>query len=263
VLRQADREDGQVARRQVARVFVQCMRHASAPGKDLRAARLRPVDDWPQALDDRGLLNRQQSGDVISGMPEMPTLARAVVTSPPYRVFARRVLVPWMLAGDQPAGEGLEIGAGSGVMSAQLLANVPTLRMVATDYDPHMVHAARRTLRSFGNRADVLQADAADLPFAGGRFDLVMSAAMLHHVPAWQDAVEHAIRVLRPGGRLIGYDLLESAPGRLVHVTERHTTKMLQPGELDAQLNRLAVSNVQVIPALRGTVVRFSATKTN
>lgn len=192
----------------------------------------------------------------------MPAVARMVVTSPPYRMFARRVLLPWVLGDEQPAGEGLEIGAGSGVMSAQLLAAFPTLRMVATDYDPQMVHTARRTLRSFGDRADVQRADAADLPFADGRFDLVLSAAMLHHVPAWQDAVAQAVRVLRPGGRLIGYDPLEGALSRLVHVAERHTTKMLHPGQLEAQLDRLAVANVRVNPAVRGTVIRFSATKT-
>jgi hypothetical protein len=47
-----------------------------------------------------------------------------------------------------------------------------------------------------------------------------------------------------------------------VHVTERHTTKMLQPGQLEAQLDRLAVTNVRINPALRGNLIRFSATKT-
>jgi ubiquinone/menaquinone biosynthesis C-methylase UbiE len=195
-------------------------------------------------------------------MPEMPAVARSVVTSPPYRLFARRVLLPWVLGDEQPAGQGLEIGAGSGVMSAQLLAAFPLLRMVVTDYDPQMVRTARRSLRSFGDRADVQRADASDLPFADGRFDLVLSAAMLHHVPVWQDAVAQAVRVLRPGGRLIGYDPLQGALSWLVHVTERHTTKMLQPGQLETQLDRLAVTNVRVNPALRGNVIRFSATKT-
>lgn len=194
-------------------------------------------------------------------MPEMPAVARTVVTSPPYRMFARRLLLPWVLGDEQPAGEGLEIGAGSGVMSAQLLAAFPALRMVATDYDPRMVHAARRTLRSFGDRAVVQRADAAELPFADCRFDLVLSAAMLHHVPAWPDAVAQAVRVLRPGGRLIGYDPLDGAFTRLVHIAERHTTKMLHPGQLEAQLDRLAVTKVRVNAAVHGTVIRFSATK--
>jgi ubiquinone/menaquinone biosynthesis C-methylase UbiE len=146
-------------------------------------------------------------------------------------------------------------------MSAQLLATVPTLRMIVTDYDPKMIPTAQRTLRSYADRAEVQRADAADLPFADGRFDLVLAAAMLHHVPAWPDALTEAVRVLRPGGRLIGYDPLEGALTRLVHITERHTTKMLSPGQMEAQLNRLAVTNVCVKPALRGTLIRFGATK--
>ncbi len=48
----------------------------------------------------------------------MPAVARALTTSTPYRLIARRVLLPWVLQGQQPAGEGLEIGAGSGAMTA-------------------------------------------------------------------------------------------------------------------------------------------------
>jgi hypothetical protein len=36
---------------------------------------------------------------------------------------------------------------------------------------------------------------------------------------------------------------------------------MLSPGQMEAQLNRLTVTNVCVKPALRGTLIRFGATK--
>ena len=68
-------------------------------------------------------------------MPEMPPSAKATLTSLPYRLMARRIILPWMLQGIQPTGEGLEIGAGVGAMSAQLLTLYPRFRMVATDYD--------------------------------------------------------------------------------------------------------------------------------
>src|SRR5262249_43715690 len=116
-----------------------------------------------------------------------------------YRLIARRVLLPWMLQGERPSGEGLEIGGGSGAMSAQLLMAFPGVRMVVTDYDPDMTAAAQRTLAPFGERARAERADAADLPFADGRFSFVLSAAMLHHVVAWENALAEALRVLRPG----------------------------------------------------------------
>src|ERR1700726_2218728 len=77
-----------------------------------------------------------------------------------------------------------------------------------------MVARARRKLAPFGKRASTQRVDAAALPFADGRFDVVLSFAMLHHVADWERAVAEAVRVLRPGGRLVGYDLVHG-PGRL------------------------------------------------
>jgi len=104
------------------------------------------------------------------------------------------------VAGEQPAGEGLGIGAGSGAMTARLLTAFPGLRMVATDCDAAMVSAARQTLAPFGERGSARRADAADLPFDDSRFGLVFSAATLHHVLAWEKALAEVVRVLRPGG---------------------------------------------------------------
>jgi SAM-dependent methyltransferase len=83
--------------------------------------------------------------------------------------------------------------------------------MVVTDYDPAMVATAERSLEAFSERAVVACADARDLAFDDDRFDFVLSMAMLHHTDDWRRVVGEAIRVLRPGGRLVGYDLLEGA----------------------------------------------------
>jgi ubiquinone/menaquinone biosynthesis C-methylase UbiE len=172
-------------------------------------------------------------------MPEMPATAKKALASAPYQLFTRRVVVPWVLQGERPAGEGLEIGAGSGAMTAQLLTAFPGLRMVATDYDADMVRVARQTVAPFADRAIVEQADASALPFEAGRFDLVLSAAMLHHVGEWENALAEIMRVLRPGGRLIGYDLLDTTPIRLMHIGRGHATRLLRRAQLEAELHRL------------------------
>jgi len=194
-------------------------------------------------------------------MPEMPAIARALATSPPYQLIARRVLLPWVLQGEQPAGEGLEIGAGSGAMTARLLTVFPRLRMVATDYDAAMVATAQQTLAPFGDRASAQRADAADLPFDDGRFGFVLSAAMLHHVMTWEKALAEAVRVLRPGGLLLGYDLLDTAPVRLLHFGESHDTRLLRPDQLQAELGRLHTTAIRLRPGIGKLVVRFAATK--
>ena len=191
----------------------------------------------------------------------MPAVARVLTTNPLYQLMARRVLLPWVLQGEQPVGEGLEIGAGSGAMTAQLLAAFPDLRMVATDYDAAMVAVAERTLAPFGGRATVQRADAVDLPFDGGRFGFVLSAAMLHHVVAWEKALTEAVRVLRPGGLLLGYDLLDSAPVRFLHSGEGHGTRLLRRGQLERELAGLSATNIHIRPGIGNLVVRFAASK--
>jgi ubiquinone/menaquinone biosynthesis C-methylase UbiE len=174
-----------------------------------------------------------------------------------YRTLARRVLLPWALHGVEPTGEALEIGAGTGAMAAALLATFPHLRMVVTDYDHEMVATAQHTVAGFGERASVHQADATDLPFADDRFDLVLSCAMLHHTDPWERAISEAVRVLRPGGRLVGYDVLHTAP---LHRGRGLKPKMISAADLDAELRKLAI-DVRSRPARGNFAVRFCAIK--
>jgi ubiquinone/menaquinone biosynthesis C-methylase UbiE len=194
-------------------------------------------------------------------MPEMPPSAKATLTSLPYRLAARRIILPWILQGVEPAGEGLEIGAGLGGLTAQLLTLYPRFRMVATDTDTERVGMAEQVLSGFGKRASVQRADAVALPFPDGRFDLVLSAAMLHHVIEWDKALAEAVRVLRPGGKLVGYDMLNTAPARLMRVGERQGTVLLSSTQLQTALGHLGLTGLQTKSALGGTVMRFSARK--
>jgi ubiquinone/menaquinone biosynthesis C-methylase UbiE len=194
-------------------------------------------------------------------MPEMPPSAKATLTNLPYRLAARRIILPWILQDVEPSGEGLEIGAGLGGLTAQLLTLYPQFRMVATDTDVERVAMAEQVLSGFGQRASVQRADATALPFPDGRFDLVVSAAMLHHVIEWDKALAEAVRVLRPGGKLVGYDMLNTAPARLMRVGERQGTTLLHPGQLRTALDHSGLTGLQTRSALAGTVMRFSARK--
>jgi len=88
-------------------------------------------------------------------VPEMSASAKTFCTSSPYRLLARRVVLPWVLQGLRPTGEVLEIGAGSGSMTAGLLARFLDLTVVATDYDPEMVAGASRSISSWSGRVSL------------------------------------------------------------------------------------------------------------
>jgi SAM-dependent methyltransferase len=190
-------------------------------------------------------------------MPEMSRSAQLVCRSAPWRVVAGRVVLPWALQGIGLTGDVLEIGCGSGAMAAEVLRRYPDARMTATDYDDSMVDAARRRLAPFGPRAQVRQADATALPFPDASFDVALSFIMLHHVVQWEQAVAELVRVLRPGGRLVGYDLLGDRRGH--RPQHGHDHRLMRSTELRERFRELGVEDAKVSPGLGGLVARFTA----
>jgi ubiquinone/menaquinone biosynthesis C-methylase UbiE len=169
-------------------------------------------------------------------------------------LVAGRIVLPWSLQGFEPRGDVLEIGAGSGAMAAELLALHPQLTLTVTDFDPEMVSAAESRL---GDRATIRQADATALPFPDGSFDSVLSWVMLHHTIDWEEALAECVRVLRPGGHLVGYDLLSTAPMRALHRTDHDQVRTMRLGELMVAIAELPVDQAILTPSLVGLVVRF------
>lgn len=94
----------------------------------------------------------------------------------------------------------LEIGCGTGV-HARLLAEAGA-RVVAVDLTPTAVELTRRRLEHAALDADVREADAEALPFAGSSFDFVWSWGVIHHSENTDRVISEIARVLRPGGRL-------------------------------------------------------------
>jgi ubiquinone/menaquinone biosynthesis C-methylase UbiE len=86
--------------------------------------------------------------------------------------------------------------------------------VVATDLTPQMLDVAARLAaeRGLANLA-FQQADAEELPFPSGRFDLVTCRIAPHHFPHIDRFLAEAARVLRPGGILAVVDNVVPGPG--------------------------------------------------
>jgi SAM-dependent methyltransferase len=97
----------------------------------------------------------------------------------------------------------LEIGAGTGYFTLNLLQAGVVREATCTDISPGMVSALSANAERLGLRVGATRADAESLPFADGSFDLVVGHAVLHHLPDLQRAFSEFRRVLRPGGRLL------------------------------------------------------------
>jgi ubiquinone/menaquinone biosynthesis C-methylase UbiE len=106
------------------------------------------------------------------------------------------------------AGKGvlraLDAGCGTGFLAFELAARGH--QVTGVDFAPAMLAEARRKAaeRSISIRFE--QADAEQLPFSSGSFDLAMSRHLLWTLAHPEAAIDEWMRVLRPGGCLVIVD---------------------------------------------------------
>jgi ubiquinone/menaquinone biosynthesis C-methylase UbiE len=118
----------------------------------------------------------------------------------------------------------LEIGAGTGYFTLNLLQAGAVREATCTDISPGMMRTLSENASRLGLTVRTARADAESLPFPDESFDLVLGHAVLHHLPDLHRAFEEFYRVLRPGGRIAFAgepsrtgDLLASVPKRGAH----------------------------------------------
>ncbi|HZO77053.1 MAG TPA: class I SAM-dependent methyltransferase [Solirubrobacteraceae bacterium] len=107
--------------------------------------------------------------------------------------------------GGRPQGypQSLEIGAGTGYFSLNLLRAGVVREATCTDISEGMVAMLAENATQLGLNVRAMRADAESLPFEGASFDLVLGHAVLHHLPDLARAFAEFHRVLRPGGRIV------------------------------------------------------------
>jgi ubiquinone/menaquinone biosynthesis C-methylase UbiE len=107
----------------------------------------------------------------------------------------------------QATGNVLEVAVGTGL---NLDAYPQDITLTGIDWSDAMLDIARSRSTELGRTATLQQADAHQLPFDDVSFDTVVCTFGLCAIPDHTKAIREMTRVLRPGGRLILVDHIES-----------------------------------------------------
>ncbi len=133
------------------------------------------------------------------------TAERAMWALGDYHRFAKRTvweLGPVLVAacGVGPGQRVLDVAAGTGnvaIRAAEAGADV-----VAADLTPENFDAGRREAKASGVELEWVEADAEELPFRDGEFDVVTSSFGAMFAPEHQQVADELLRVCRPGGTI-------------------------------------------------------------
>lgn len=141
---------------------------------------------------------------------KMSTLEKHFVNADHHgRRVARAMLERLSDVPTQTGQEFLEVGCGTGA-AARAVAETLRLDVTGVDVDPDQIALARRASAGDASVRWVV-ADATELPFDDGAFDVVVTNKTLHHIDDWRRAVTECIRVLKPGGYLVVADIAPPA----------------------------------------------------
>jgi tRNA (cmo5U34)-methyltransferase len=94
----------------------------------------------------------------------------------------------------------LELGVGTGTLTAQILENFPQAEVTGIDISPRMIAQARTKLRPYRHRVELVAGDLG--AFREGTYEVVVSALAIHHLadPAKWRLFGRIFRSLAPGG---------------------------------------------------------------
>ena len=105
----------------------------------------------------------------------------------------------------------VDIACGTGLFLAEIKRNYPRLAVTGVDLSAPYLAVAKRRLAAW-SRVALVEANAEALPFADASVDIVTCVYLLHELPrrARQAVAAEIRRVLKPGGRLVNVDSLQT-----------------------------------------------------
>ena len=181
-------------------------------------------------------------------------LSRRIESMYARRDFHRRRGLVHDALGARPGERVLDVGCGPGFYVAELLERVgPEGAVVGIDSSPQMLGLAAHRCQGHAN-VTFHEAPATSLPVDDGGFDAALSVQVLEYVGDVDAALGEMRRALRPGGRVVLWDIDWSTvtwhsadPARMdrvMHAFDAHLTHPTLPRTLAARLRSAGFGSV-------------------
>lgn len=108
----------------------------------------------------------------------------------------------------------LDIGCGAGNYTLRLLQRLPGLKVTLIDLSRPMLERAMARIGTQARAVQPLQGDMREIEIGRDSFDIVLAAAVLHHLrddTQWRHVFNKIYAALRPGGSFWIFDLVTSS----------------------------------------------------
>lgn len=109
----------------------------------------------------------------------------------------------------------LDVGCGAGNYTIRLLERLPGIDVTLIDLSRPMLDRAEQRVREAGARSvTTIQDDVRQIELGEARYDVILAAAVLHHLrddAEWEAVFAGVHRSLSPGGSVWIVDLIESS----------------------------------------------------
>jgi tRNA (cmo5U34)-methyltransferase len=147
----------------------------------------------------------------VERFSNLDTGQSATVDSP----LAMRLIAQAAAATTPGAADVLDIGCGAGNYSLKLLEYLPNLNVTLMDLSRPMLDRAKERLsRATAGKITTIQGDVRAVSLPQGGFDIILAAAVLHHLRSdeeWRAVFTALHRTVRPGGSVWIFDMVESS----------------------------------------------------
>ena len=141
----------------------------------------------------------------------------------------------------------LDVGCGTGTLLIAAKQRVGIAGNVyGIDASQQMIGIAQSKARKIGADVTFQVGIVEALPFPDAHFDAVLSTLMIHHLPheIRDSGVRQIARVLKPGGRVLAVDFVESGEHQHALLRHLHRRRQLKAGELEAMFGRAGFNTI-------------------